>query len=76
MEFLVVNRRCPSREMPFRLGAKKDGCFHKLHVALRLLGKNSKVSFVSQFPKETLNTKQTTPNVEVCPESLGVMLEY
>ena len=29
------------------------------------------VSVVSQFLKEDLDTKKTTPNVEVCPESLG-----
>ena len=34
------------------------------------------VSFVSQFPKETLIPKKTTPNIEVCPESLAAMLEY
>ena len=27
MEFSAVNRRCPSRETPLRLGEKKDGCF-------------------------------------------------
>ena len=28
------------------------------------------------IPKRDLETKKTTPNIEVCPESLGVMLEY
>ena len=38
------------------------------------------VNFLSFFclsiPKRDLNTKKTTPNIEVWPESLGVMLEY
>ena len=33
------------------------------------------VSFVSQFPKD-LDTKKTTPNIEVCPETIGAMFEY
>ena len=28
------------------------------------------------IPKRDLNTKKTTPNIEVWPESLGAMLEY
>ena len=31
MEFSAVNRRRPSRETPLGPGAKKDGCFHRLH---------------------------------------------
>ena len=33
MEFLAVNHRCPSREMPLGLLVKKDGSFHKLYLA-------------------------------------------
>ena len=32
--------------------------------------------FCSSVPKRDLDTKKTTLNVEVCPESLGAMLEY
>ena len=32
--------------------------------------------FCSSIPKRDLDTKKTTPNIEVCPESLGAMLEY
>ena len=32
--------------------------------------------FCPSIPKRDLNTKKTTPNIEVCPESLGAMLEY
>ena len=28
------------------------------------------------IPKRDLDTKATTPNVKVCPESLGAILEY
>ena len=28
------------------------------------------------IPKRDLDTKKTTPNIEVWPESLGAMLEY
>ena len=38
------------------------------------------VNFLSFFclsiPKRDLDTKKTTPNIEVWPESLGAMLEY
>ena len=33
------------------------------------------VKFLS-IPQNVLGTKKTAPNVEVCPESLGTMLEY
>ena len=32
--------------------------------------------FCLSIPKRDLDTKKTTPNIEVCPESLGAMLEY
>ena len=32
--------------------------------------------FCRSIPKRDLKTKKTQPNIEVCPESLGVMLEY
>ena len=32
--------------------------------------------FCLSIPKRDLETKKTTPNLEVCPESLGAMLEY
>ena len=38
------------------------------------------VNFLSFFclsiPKRDLDTKKTTPKIEVCPESLGTMSEY
>ena len=37
---------------------------------------NFKVSFVSQFPKETLENRETPSNIELCTESIGAMLEY
>ena len=77
MEFLTVNHRCPSREMPFKLGAINDGCFHRL--APRLLGENSKiVKFLLSLNihKRDFEYKQTAQNIEICPESLGAMLEY
>ena len=44
----------------------------------RLSGKNC--NFLSLFclsiPKRDLDSKKTTPNKEVCPESLGARLEY
>ena len=32
--------------------------------------------FCLSIPKRDLDTKKTTPNIEVCPESLGAILEY
>ena len=32
--------------------------------------------FRLSIPKRDLDIKKTTPNLEVCPESLGAMLEY
>ena len=32
--------------------------------------------FCLSIPKRDLDTKKTTPNLEVCPESLGAILEY
>ena len=32
--------------------------------------------FCSSIPKRDLDTKKTTPNMDVWPESLGAMLEY
>ena len=32
--------------------------------------------FCLSIPKRDLDTKKTTPNIEICPESLGAMLEY
>ena len=32
--------------------------------------------FCLSIPKRDLDTKKTTPNIEVWPESLGAMLEY
>ena len=31
---------------------------------------------LSAILKRDLDTKKTTPNIEVCPESLGAMLEF
>ena len=32
--------------------------------------------FLLSIPKRDLDTKKTAPNIEVCPDSLGAMLEY
>ena len=32
--------------------------------------------FCLSIPKRDLETKKTTPNIDVCPGSLGAMLEY
>ena len=47
-------------------------------MAPRLSGQNYKfVKFLlSLNSKRDLNTKKRPPNIEVCPESLGAMLEY
>ena len=48
-------------------------------MAPRLSGQNCKffkISFVPQFPKDTWIQQKTTPNLEVCLESLRAMLEY
>ena len=37
---------------------------------------NFSSSFCLSIPKRDLDTKKTTPNIEVWPESLGAMLEY
>ena len=44
--------------------------------APRLSGQNFLSFFCVSIPKRDLNTKKTSPNLEVCPESLGAMLEY
>ena len=48
------------------------------NTAPRLSGQNCKIFkfFGHSLPKRDLDTKKTTPNIEVCPESLGAMLEY
>ena len=47
-------------------------------MAPRLLGQNCIFSkfLLSLNSKRDLDTKKTTSNIEVCPESLGTMLEY
>ena len=44
--------------------------YHYSNTTLKLSGKNCK--FLSFFGL----SKKTTPNIEVCPESLGTMLEF
>ena len=49
------------------------------YMAPGLSGQNCKFflsSFCHSIPQKNLNTKKTIPNIEVCPESLGAMLEY
>ena len=43
------------------------------NMAPRLSGQNY---FCLSIPKGDLDIKKTTPNIEVCPESLGAMLQY
>ena len=44
----------------------------------RFSGQNCKLLkfLLSLNSQKRLDTKKTTPNIEVCPESLGAMLEY
>ena len=44
------------------------------YMAPRLLGLSS--FLCPSIPKRYLDTKKTTPNIEVWPESLGAVLEY
>ena len=48
------------------------------NMAPRVLAQNCNlfVFFCLSITKRDFNTKKTTPNIEVCPESLGAMLEY
>ena len=52
--------------------------YHYSNIAPRLSGQNCKFLsfFCLKIPKRDLDTKKTTPNIEVRPESLGDMLEY
>ena len=43
MEFSAVNRRLPSCKTPLGPGAKKDGCFRRLHK--HLINKNRSIAF-------------------------------
>ena len=43
-------------------------------LAARVLGQNC--NFCLPIPKRDLATKETTPNIGFCSESLGAMLEY
>ena len=47
------------------------------NLAPRLSCQNCKLFsfFCLSVPKRDLDTKKTTPNIEVCPESLGELLE-
>ena len=56
-------------------GRRPHSIYQYFNRALRLLGKivNVLSIFCTSIPKRDL---QTTPNVDVCPQSLGAMLEY
>ena len=45
-------------------------------MAPRLSGQNCKFINCLSVLKRDLDTKKTTPDIEVCPESLEAMLEY
>ena len=52
-----------------------------INILERLRGFRVKIANFTSFfwlsiPKRDLDTKKTTPNIEVWPESLGAMLEY
>ena len=52
-----------------------------INILTRLQGFRVKIANFSSFfclsiPKRNLDTKKTTPNIEVWPKSLGAMLEY
>ena len=57
------------------------GHVRNINIQAWLRGFRVKIANFSSFfcpplPKKDLNTKKTTPNIEVWPESLGAMLEY
>jgi len=59
-------------------GNRPRSIYQYFNMAPRLSGQNCNyLSFLClSIPKRDLDTKKTTPNIEVCPESLGAMLEY
>ena len=59
----------------------KIGHVRYINILAWLRGFRVKIANFSSFfclsiPKRDLDTKKTTPNIEVWPEGLGVMLEY
>ena len=69
--------------MPFDRVINSSSIGHVRYINIRawLRGFRVKIANFSSFlcpsiPKRELDTKKTTPNIEVWPESLGAMLEY
>ena len=62
-------------------GTETIGHVRYINIQAWLRGFRVKIANFSRFfcpsiPKGDLDTKKTTPNIEVWPESLGAMLEY
>ena len=60
---------------------QRIGHFRYINIRAWLQGFRVKIANFSSFlcpsiPNRDLDTKKTTPNIEVWPESLGAMLEY
>ena len=84
----AVKRAGPSKKVwCSRLGSTKTrrsvpiGHVRYINIQAWLRGFRVKIANFSSFlcpsiPKRDLDTKKTTPNIEVWPESLGAMLEY
>lgn len=58
------------------LGTRADVHYINTLTLLRGFRVNFKSFFCLSFPKRDLGAKKTAPNIELCPESLGNMLEY
>ena len=61
--------------------ASRIGQVRYINIQARLRGFGVKIAnfssfFCSSIPIRDLDTKETTPNIEIWPESLGAMLEY
>ena len=60
---------------------KSIGLVQYINILTWLRGFQVKIANMLKFlypliPKRHLDTKKTTPNIDVCTESLGAMLEY
>ena len=62
--------------LSFRWYNRPRSIYHYFSMAPRLLGQNCKFINCLSILKRDLDTKKTTPDIKVCPESLEAMLEY
>ena len=78
---LIAHGQMNSTHAHFNISAREIGHVRYINIQAWLRGFQVKITNFSSFfcppiPKRDLNTKKTTPNIEVSPESLGAMLEY